>query len=132
MPVHEPSHDLFLDWTELYAVRGVQLHNYVGRWRITWTENWDQDYGDYAEAGYFEFTEDGMGSFVIGDLSGVLDVRVSPRIPLMEFSWKGTSEGEEYCGRGWFEFETADKGLGHLFIHGGDESTLIIEREIEP
>lgn len=83
------------------------MHDYIGRWRITWTERWDQDYADTtdtaepAEPGYLEFTEDNLGSFVAGDL------------------------------RGWFEFETPDKGGRRLFIHDGDESALTIEREIE-
>jgi hypothetical protein len=36
---------------------------FAGRWRITSMEQWDQDFVDEEEEGYFEFTEKGMGVF---------------------------------------------------------------------
>ena len=50
-----------------------------------------------------------------------MDVRVSTREPRLEFSWLGESDGKNYFGRGWLEFETPDEGAGMLFIHGGKE-----------
>ena len=105
------------------------MHDFIGRWRITWMETWDQDYVDLIEPGYFEFTEDGLGSFVFGAVRGFVDVRVSTSRPYLEYSWQGVSEGDDYCGRGWFEFGTPFKGEGRLFIHCGDESGITIERQ---
>ena len=93
-------------------------------------ETWPQDYVDLEEPGYFEFTKDGLGEFVFGAVRGWLDVRVSTRVPMLEYSWQGKCEGDDYCGRGIFEFPTPMQGEGHLFIHCGDESAVKIEREI--
>ena len=105
------------------------MHEFVGRWRITEMENWAQDYVDLVEPGYFKFTEDGLGEFVFGAVRGWIDARVSTREPFLEYSWQGVSEGDDYCGRGLFEFPTPNKGEGMLFIHCSDESTITIERE---
>lgn len=93
-------------------------------------EAWAQDYVDLVEPGYFEFAEDNLGEFVFGALKGWLDVRVSMRRPFLEYSWQGASEGDDYCGRGWFEFPTPMKGEGRFFIHCGDESGIGIERVV--
>lgn len=105
------------------------MHDFVGKWRIKWMETWGQDYVDLVEPGYFEFTEDGLGEFVFGAVKGWVDVRVSTRVPYMEFSWQGVCEGDELCGRGKIEFSTPFKGEGEIFIHNGDESAFIIERK---
>ncbi len=105
------------------------MHDFLGRWRIAEMETWDQDYVDLEEPGFFEFEEDQQGAFVFGAVRGWLDVRVSTREPLLEYSWRGESEGDDLCGRGWFTFETLDKGEGMLFIHDGDDSRVVIERE---
>ena len=105
------------------------MHEFIGRWRIQSMDTWSQEYVDLVEPGYFEFTEDNLGSFVFGVVRGWLDVRVSHRRPFLEYSWQGQSEGDEYCGRGWFEFETPDIGEGRIFLHCSDESGVKIARE---
>jgi hypothetical protein len=35
---------------------------FMGRWRIVSMEQWDQDYVDEEEEGYFEFTDKGGAS----------------------------------------------------------------------
>ena len=92
-------------------------------------KTWDQDFVDLIEPGYFLFTEDGLGEFLFGAVRGWMDVRVSHRTPLLEYSWQGDDEGEDCCGRGWFEFPTPDNGEGIIFIHCGDDSEITIERE---
>lgn len=52
------------------------------------------------------------------------------RKPFLENSWQGISEGDNYCGRGWFEFPTPDVGEGELLIHCGDESSIKVERQL--
>ena len=105
------------------------MKDLLGRWRITQMETWDQDYVDLVEPGAFEFERGGQGQFVFGTVSGWLDVRVSAKERLVEFSWQGQSDGDDACGRGWFKFPTANRGEGKLFIHGSDDSGVTIERE---
>ncbi len=105
------------------------MNYFVGKWRITWMEAWPQEYVELEEPGYFEFTEDTHGEFVFGAMRGWLDVRVSSRVPMLEFSWQGVCEGDDYCGRGIFEFPDANNGEGVVYIHCGDESTVKIERQ---
>lgn len=104
------------------------MHDFIGRWKITWMDEWAQDYVDLIEPGYFKFDEEGLGEFAFGAVHGWVDVRISVEKPLLEYSWQGESEGDDLCGRGWFEFSTADKGEGMLFIHYGDESAIKIKR----
>ena len=103
------------------------MHDFVGKWHIKWMKTWPQEYVDLTEPGYFLFTEDGMGEFVFGAMKGFMDVRISTRTPFLEFSWQGVCEGDDYCGRGFFEFETPFVGAGKIFIHCGDESEVEIE-----
>ena len=37
-----------------------------GRWRITWMDQWDQDFVDAEVEGYFEFGLKNSGSFQFG------------------------------------------------------------------
>ena len=105
------------------------MHEFVGRWKIKSMETWPQDYVDLDVPGFFEFFEDRLGKFVFGAMIGFIDVRVSHREPFLEYSWQGECEGDDYSGRGWFEFPTPNEGFGKLFIHNGDESGIEIERE---
>lgn len=105
------------------------MHDFIGKWRITWMETWVQDYVDLEGPGYFEFTEDNLGEFMFGAMHGWLDVRVSHRTPMLEFSWQGECEGDHYCGRGIFEFPDQNNGEGMLYIHCGDQSAVKIERQ---
>ena len=105
------------------------MHDFKGRWRITWMETWPQDYVDLVEPGYFQFDEDNLGAFVFGAVRGWIDVRVSGKQPYLEYSWQGESEGDHYCGRGWFEFRNPNDSAGKLFIHCGDETAIKIEHE---
>ena len=88
-------------------------------------EQWDQDYIDLEEPGYFRFSKDDMGEFVFGTVHGFIDCRYDngKDAKRVEFSWDGISESDPVCGRGWFELpEAADELSGMLFIHNGDES----------
>ncbi|UXI03594.1 hypothetical protein [Photobacterium sp. TY1-4] len=104
------------------------MHDFIGRWKITSMSNWSQEYVDLVEPGYFEFSNDGLGQFVFGAVKGWMDVRVSTRFPVLEFSWQGICEGDELCGRGKIEFDHPLKGDGTIFIHCSDESGFTIER----
>jgi len=92
-------------------------------------ETWPQEYVDLVEPGFFEFYENDQGKFVFGTVVGWLDVRASHRTPRLDFSWQGSSDGDDACGRGWFEFPTPFKGQGRIYIHCSDESGVSIELE---
>lgn len=51
---------------------------FTGRWRIVSMEQYDQDYVDEEEDGYFEFTDRGWGDFHFGNVP-----------PAVEWSWDG-------------------------------------------
>ncbi len=87
-------------------------------------EQWDQDYIDLVEPGYFKFKKNGQGEFVFGTISGYLDYRHdnNNNSEKIEFSWEGTSEYDPVCGRGWFEMKEKNQIYGMLFIHNSDES----------
>lgn len=103
------------------------MHDFIGKWRITSMDLWSQDMVDMNELGNFDFYENNQGPFVFCAVEGWLDVRVSERIPEMEFSWEGADSSKHVCGRGKIEFETPFIGYGTLFIHNGDESNFKIE-----
>ena len=94
-------------------------------------EQWDLDYIDLVEPGYFLFDDKGMGKFVFGTVYGFIDCRFSDDkdIPRVEFSWEGTSEMDPACGRGWFELRDKNQIYGRLFIHNSDDSWVKAERQ---
>lgn len=101
----------------------------VGRWRITWMEEWDQDFVDLIEPGHFRFDENELGYFIFGAVEGQLDYRLADDGQRIEFSWSGNDDGDIKSGRGWFELSTSNTAKGRLFIHCGDESGVKIERQ---
>jgi hypothetical protein len=52
---------------------------FLGRWRITSMEMWDQDFVDAEVEGYFEFEPDDLGNFQFGYVSGNIDYRDTTR-----------------------------------------------------
>jgi hypothetical protein len=47
--------------------------------------------------------------------------------PVAEFSWEGDDEGDQRSGRGWAALRTAGGLVGHVYIHGGDDSGFVCE-----
>ena len=46
-----------------------------------------------------------------------------------EFSWQGNDEGDSVCGRGRVTLGTAGHLVGHFYIHRGDNSRFVAERD---
>jgi len=101
----------------------------LGRWRITWMENWDQDFVDEEEEGYFEFEKNNLGQFHFGYVHGHMDCHITTRDgkPAVDFSWEGNDEMNHALGRGWATIE-GDQIEGTLFFHGGDDSKFVAKK----
>ena len=103
---------------------------FAGRWRIVETDVWDNEFLDLVEQAHITFSGSGDGEIVFGALTADLDVRYGSRdgSACAEFSWQGSDDGEEACGRGWATFGTAGRLVGHIYIHKGDDSGFVCER----
>ncbi len=101
-----------------------------GRWRITWMDQWDQDFVDAEVEGYFEFGPNNMGSFQFGYVQGQIDYRTGIRDtkPCVEFTWDGNDECSAAQGRGWAILD-GNEITGMIFIHQGDESEFKAEKK---
>jgi hypothetical protein len=101
-----------------------------GRWRITWMEQWDQDFVDEEVEGYFEFGTNHSGSFQFGYVQGQVDYRSGVRDGKrsVEFTWNGNDELDAVEGRGWAVL-TGDEIQGMIFFHQGDESGFKAEKK---
>jgi hypothetical protein len=104
---------------------------FAGRWRIVEMDVWGNDVLDLGEEAHltFEGASDGEIAFVA--LKGFLDVRYGSRdgADCAEFSWLGTDDADEACGRGWVMLGAAGRLVGHIFIHQGDDSGFICKRD---
>jgi hypothetical protein len=107
---------------------------FAGRWRLSWTKVWSKDALDLVEPAFIEFKRESdadLGSFAMIAMNGWLHCFYGVRdgLPAVEFTWQGVDEGDERCGRGWAVLENDGRLRGHLFIHCGDNSEFIAERE---
>lgn len=96
---------------------------YLGRWRITHMEMWDQDFVDLVVPGHFMIRKDGVGSFQFGAIQGEMDFRVE-RVgdqTMLGFSWDGSDECDPASGRGWIQVNQKEM-IGHISFHLGDDS----------
>jgi hypothetical protein len=102
---------------------------FAGRWRIAEMDQWEDL--DPLEPAHITFTGKDGGEFVFGTLTAELDVRYGSRdgSACAEFSWEGGDENTPASGRGWAVFGTAGRLVGHIFIHKGDDSGFVAERE---
>ena len=95
----------------------------VGRWRITWMEQWAQDFVDAEVEGFVRFDEDGSGEFHFGYVHGHLSYQETDRNgrPAVVFTFEGNDEMDPCSGRGW-AFRKGDRIGGKIVFHRGDES----------
>ena len=101
-----------------------------GRWRITWMDQWDQDFVDAEVEGYFEFGPNNSGSFQFGYVQGEIDYRHGIRDghPCVEFTFDGNDEMDPAQGRGWAVLD-GDEIKGMIFFHQGDEFEFKAEKK---
>nr|WP_229188003.1 hypothetical protein [Bradyrhizobium oropedii] len=79
-----------------------------------------------VEEAHLTFGVKSDGEIAFRVLKGFLDVRYGARdgSPCAEFSWEAHDENDTVCGRGWVMIGTADRLVGHFYIHNGDEFKL--------
>ena len=104
---------------------------FKGRWRITEMDMLAGDGLDLAGPAYITFSSAADGDMAFGALSATLDVRYGARDggACAEFTWQGFDEGDPVSGRGWAALGTAGRLVGHIFVHNGDDSGFVAERE---
>ena len=107
----------------------VDMDKFIGKWRITEMDMWDQDFVDAEVPGYISFSKNSHGEFQFGYVHGFMDCYYSERdgIETVEFSWEGNDEMDSALGRG---IATIEKGKlsGQLFFHMGDYSGFVAIR----
>ena len=104
-------------------------NKFLGRWRITHMDEWDQDYIDMVVPGFIQFDPDDLGEFQFGTVHGFLDTRIEQdgSVQRIEFSWAGKNDTDPGSGRGWALVE-GGLLIGHLYIHLSDDSEFTAER----
>jgi hypothetical protein len=104
---------------------------FIGSWRIVEMDQWDDDVLDLDEEAHLTFQGAADGEIAFGALKGFLDVRYSTRdgSACAEFSWEGHDDRDPACGRGWVTLGTAGRLVGHFYIHNGDDSGFVCERD---
>ena len=106
--------------------------HFSGIWHIVWMSNWDQDFVDMDVPGHFTFAANRMGSFQFGLVQGEMDCRFDGKPPgRVEFTWQGSDEGDEVCGRGHAEVVGGEL-QGHIQFHMGDGSEFRAVRQEPP
>jgi len=102
---------------------------YVGKWRITHMDKWDQDFVDLVAPGHIKIQKDGSGAFQFGAVQGEMDCRVVKTADhsILEFSWDGSDECDHASGRGWVSVN-GKQMEGHIFLHLGDDSGFTAEK----
>jgi hypothetical protein len=111
------------------ATKAKATNLFAGRWRIISMEQWDQDFVDEQEEGYFEFTDKGHGNFHFGYVHGQMDCRLTTRdgVPAVEWTWDGNDEMDPAQGRGWAVIN-GEELHGMIFFHCGDDSGFLAKR----
>ena len=97
--------------------------DFLGKWLITEMEQWDKDYIDLEEDGYFAIKKKGIGEFKFGAVEGQMDYVIEKigNEERLEFTWDGSDEMDPVSGRGWITFK--DKRLyGKIYFHMGENS----------
>ena len=99
---------------------------FVGRWRITRMDQWEQEFVDAEVEGYVEFGPGGTGEFQFGYVQGGMHCRPGTRdgVPCVEWTWEGSDEMDPAHGRGWAVIKGGELH-GLIALHGGDESGFV-------
>ena len=99
----------------------------TGRWRIVEMDLFDASDLDLLGPAFIELRRDRTGGFQFLAVAGSIDCRAAKRDGRVgvEFSWDGTDECDQVCGRGWAFLNDDGSLAGHIFIHMGDDSGFV-------
>jgi hypothetical protein len=99
---------------------------FVGSWRITDMELWEEDSRDLLGPAYITFGSDGAGEFRFIAVQGWMDCRFVERDgkPRVAFSWQGWDDTDEATGRGWAVIAKNGELKGRIYLHQGDDSSF--------
>jgi hypothetical protein len=102
---------------------------FAGRWRITEMDDWDEI--NLLGSAHISFIGQDSGELMFIAVEADLDVRYGARDgdACAEFTWEGFDDASPASGRGWAVFGTAGRLVGHIFVHKGDDSAFVAERE---
>ncbi len=108
------------------AKKSSTKNPFAGRWRILSMSEWDSDFVDAEEEGYFEFDPKDSGQFHFGYVHGHMNYRLTKRDgePAVEWTWDGNDEMDPAQGRGWAIIKGGELH-GMLFFHNGDDSAFV-------
>jgi hypothetical protein len=98
---------------------------FLGIWRITETELWDEDALDMVVPAHITFEREG-GRFEMICVVGEMDCRFAG--DRVEYSWVGNDEMDPASGRGWGEITRRGSLEGRIFFHQGDDSAFVAKR----
>ena len=98
---------------------------YIGKWRIREMEQWDKEYIDMMVPGHLTIEKDGTGLLQFGAVEVGVDCRLEiiNGAERLDFSFEGSEEGDQVCGRGWAQV-TGRNMKGRICFHLGDDSAF--------
>lgn len=100
-----------------------------GWWRIIETSQWSHKYLDMLGPALILFTGYGDRLRMVALLAHVI---CKPTKLGVSFTWEGAWEFDPMSGSGHVKLGKDDRLKGVIKIKGGDESTFIAERSVEP
>lgn len=105
---------------------------YVGTWRITEMETWDQDFVDMEVEGFIRFKENGSGEFQFGLVKGFLNWEIEEveGKERLEFTWEGSDEMDPASGSGWAKVK-GNTLQGRIRFHRGDASGFSAQKKVK-
>ncbi len=108
-----------------YAVK----RKFMGKWHIRATSEWDYDYLSLVERPEIDISSSGYGTIRFGVFEGILDAMKDEFRPddIMQFSFHGSDESDEVCGRGCAHIEN-ELMIGRIAFHRGMVSNFEAEK----
>jgi len=103
----------------------------VGYWRIREMELWSREDVETMGPAFLRLDPDGSGQMMFLCVEAWLDCEPTEREgkPALEFSWEGSDDGDDRCGRGWLRLgDGSDVIVGQFFFHRGDRSRFMAQR----
>jgi hypothetical protein len=129
MPKQSPKQEAFLYTWEVPNATYAVKRKFVGRWHICASSEWSYDYLAMEGRPEIGISSSGYGTIRFGAFEGILDAMKDEFRPddVTQFSFYGSDEDDEVCGRGAMVIEN---GLmkGRIVFHRGITSDFEAKR----